>query len=548
MPASFNLINQPWIPVEWNDGGTSEVSLLELFDRSSDISEIHGDLPTQSFAILRLALAILYSLDETPTNFAEWKKWWTQPALPFKALNEYLNQHRDRFDLLHPATPFYQVADLRTSKDDVKNLSGFISDVPTGNPQFAMRSSGNLEELSFAEAARWLVSCQSWDFSGIKSGAVGDPRVKGGRGYPIGVGWLGNLGALYVDGDNLRDTLLLNLLPLGEYAKTSEDDSPVWEREPQTAHPLDAKNQSEPTGVLDLYTWQSRRIRLHHDDEKVTGVLISQGDRLTGHNRHDVEPMTAWRRSAPQEKALKLPQVFMPQTHDPSRALWRGMATLLPSTAGRSTSKTERQNPKLTAWVSDLVRRKVVPNRSAVHLRAVGIEYGTQNAIVDEVFADSVTTAAAAFDTDHPELAVAIADSIDDADKAVFALRNLASNLRQAAGDRDGTDGARVNAGSDAYAALDPEFRRWLSLLGPDTDIDIARAAWQTRVYQIISGIGAHLVDSAGAIAWRGRDLDPGADNPRTINSPLAEIYFRRRLAKDLPLSLPTNQAETATA
>lgn len=70
-------------------------------------------------------------------------------------------------------------------------LSRLVPDVPAGHPFFTTRSGADLKSMTFAEAARWVVHCQAYDPSGIKSGAVGDAQVKGGRGYPIGTGWCG---------------------------------------------------------------------------------------------------------------------------------------------------------------------------------------------------------------------------------------------------------------------------------------------------------------------------------------------------------------------
>jgi hypothetical protein len=168
--------------------------------------------------------------------------------------------------------------------------------------------------IGFAEAARWLVHCHAFDASGIKSGAKGDDRVKGARGYPIGPGCCGRYGGVYASGENLRETLLLNLIATEtEYVRFKDEDRPVWEREPQTAaierrpgHD-DEWPSGRPLGPLDLYTWQSRRVRFHFDEDGVTGALVCQGDKMHAANMQLVEPFTAWRRSPAQEKKLKQP-------------------------------------------------------------------------------------------------------------------------------------------------------------------------------------------------------------------------------------------------
>ena len=174
----------------------------------------------------------------------------------------YLDQHRERFDLLHPVTPFFQVAGLRTAKDEIASLNRIVADVPNGEAFFTMRACG-ADRLQFGEAARWVVHAQAFDPSGIKSGAVGDPRVKGGKGYPLGVAWAGNLGGVLAEGTTLRETLLLNLIAADTTTlRAQEDDRPAWRREP--CGPAEAKDLVfRPSGLRDLYTWQSRRLRLH---------------------------------------------------------------------------------------------------------------------------------------------------------------------------------------------------------------------------------------------------------------------------------------------
>src|SRR6185312_13745911 len=265
---------------------------------------IVGEVPTQTFAITRLLLAILHaSLRPVSAPVEEWRLLW-ESGEPLLAMVEgYLEKHRSRFDLLDPAQPFYQVADLSTTSGETSTLDKLIADVPNGEPFFTTRLKSGTDRISFAEAARWLVHCQAFDPSGIKSGAVGDERVKGGKGYPIGTAWAGSLGGLLIEGKNLRETLLLNLTLGGSDGEPfAASDLPVWERD--SLGP-DEEERGVPQGPADLYTWPSRRIHLAHDREGVFGVIISNGDPLKAQlvqGIHNLEPMTAWRRSETQEK------------------------------------------------------------------------------------------------------------------------------------------------------------------------------------------------------------------------------------------------------
>lgn len=65
----------------------------------------------------------------------------------------------------------------------------------------------------------------------------------------------------FVQGNNLKETLFLNLLaypnPERGFISDDDDDAPTWEQ----ANPFAAKN-GDPLGYLDYLTWQNRRILL----------------------------------------------------------------------------------------------------------------------------------------------------------------------------------------------------------------------------------------------------------------------------------------------
>ncbi|KAB1160095.1 type I-E CRISPR-associated protein Cse1/CasA, partial [Micromonospora sp. AMSO12t] len=174
----FSLVDEAWIPVLDAEGQRRDVSLLGLFEQAGDVRMIACELPTQTFAILRLALAILHRTTGGPPGEAAWRALWRDRRLPVADIAEYLGVFRDRFDLLHPERPFYQVADLRAAKNNTYGLERLIADVPNGMPFLTTRAGQGMESISLAEAARWVVHCQAYDPSGIKTGAVGDLRVK----------------------------------------------------------------------------------------------------------------------------------------------------------------------------------------------------------------------------------------------------------------------------------------------------------------------------------------------------------------------------------
>ncbi|WP_328965727.1 type I-E CRISPR-associated protein Cse1/CasA [Streptomyces virginiae] len=519
---SFDLVSRPWLPVQLCDGTATELSLREVFACAGDVRRLVGDVPSQEFALLRLLLAVLHDAVEGPEDLDAWQELYESPD-PFAGIPAYLDRHRERFDLLHPTRPFFQVSDLRTSKDEVASLNRIVADVPNGDPFFTMRQPG-VKRLPFAEAARWVVHAHAFDTSGIKSGAVGDPRAKGGKGYPQGVGWAGNLGGVFVEGDSLQQTLLLNLVASDASGlHVGKDDKPAWRRE-QCGPDVQQGLESRPTGPRDLYTWQSRRIRLHHDDQGVHGVVLSYGDPLVSPDKHLYEPMSGWRRSKPQEKKLGRSPVYMPREHDPSRAAWRSLASLLMSQGQARTGQRDEPPAYLRAgvlkWIAELTYERLLPRDMLIRPRLIGAAYGTQQSVIDEVVDDGVTMSLVLLHEQDQRYATQALGAVEDSNAGVGALCDLAGDLARTAG-RD-PEAPRETLRDLGFGLLDGPYRQWLAGLGETQDPGEARRAWQRTAYRILRETADGQLAAACETGW----LDDAS----------SERIFLSRLNKAFPL------------
>ncbi|GAA5053544.1 type I-E CRISPR-associated protein Cse1/CasA [Nocardia callitridis] len=538
----FNLLDDPWIITLGADGRETEVSILELFDSAEDLTTIGGEVATQAFAITRLLLAILHRALDGPADVDEWERLWNSGALPVDEVRAYVEPMRQRFDLFDAERPFFQVPELRTAKDEVSPLSKLVADVPNGRPLFTTRSASNLRRIDAAEAARWLVHTHAFDPSGIKSGAVGDPSVKSGKGYPIGTGWSGQIGGVLPQGGNIRETVLLNLVAYEDnpYVRLGgTDDLPPWERGGDTAR----WEERPPRGAIDLYTWQTRRIRLVGDRDGVTGVVLANGDKIQPQNRHDMDPHTAWRYSEPQSKKFKQ-VVYMPLLHDPDRSVWRGIGAMLPATAGRGNARGSDPQPRLVPgvlqWIGDLTAKEILPQRYTPRIRIMGVEYGSQSATFDEIVHDLLPMSVTLLRTDRPAAAQTATNAVVDAEQAAFAIWSFAENIAQAAGAAP-KSGAGDTARQGLYAALDAPYREWLAALTPDTDLDVARTEWQRRVRAATYPVTAQSVSAAPPSAWVGREV-----RGHLMNVSRAELWLAAALRKALPLAHVPAEPETA--
>ena len=512
MPDSFDLVHQPWIPCRERDGTVTEQGILLTLGRAHELAGLSGDVPTQTFALTRLLLAVLHGALRGPRSRKDWDTLWRQEELPVELIGPYLAKYGDRFDLFHPKTPFLQVSDLRTAKDETSELSKLIADVPNGTPFFTTRLGGELT-LSYAEAARWLVHCHAYDPSGIRSGVMGDKRTKNGKSYPIGVAWSGLLGGLLLEGATLRETLLLNLVAaeFDGWTRDEATDRPVWEREQVTAAE-EIDGGRPPTGPVDLYTWQSRRIRLVAEDGRVTRVVLSNGEKLTPQNMYRHEVHTAWRRSEAQEKKPGATgMVYMPREHDPDRAIWRGLESLLPAVSSRQKGTGGGYlAPGILDWLNHLVVWECIPEDHHVRLRATGMVYGSNSSVTDDIVHDTLALRALLARQDAVHLADLVRSCVAAAEGAARAVGGLAGDLAAAAGGEGA--GPRSRTMERAYARLDAPFREWLLTVGPtadggDPDTEALRDAWDGTASSVVRETARELLENVPPACWTGRKV-----------------------------------------
>jgi CRISPR system Cascade subunit CasA len=487
----FNLTDQPWIPVIDEQGRTIEVSLTDALTGAHLYQDLAGETPTQSLALLRLLLAVTHAA-VGPADPQGWVRLWSQRRLPADAIATYLLERRNRFDLLHAEAPFYQVADLST----VAGPRQIASLVPARR-HYTTREGAGRERASFADAARWLVHCHAYDATGIKGAAAGDPRASGGRVFPIGPGSLGLIAAITLEGTTLAETILLNLVPASE-RPVAEDDAPTWDRPPATAAPRDSET---PDGVLDLYTWQSRRVRLHWDAHGATGVLVCQGDRLNLDPETLVEPMVLWRRDTT--------GVWRRRRYDPDRPAWQSFAASLSAETGVRT-------PLVRQWAATALHLGLLDAEYRITFRVTGVQYGAKGVVIDDAGTDAVTVPAVALGATGglPELVKAAVKAASSAERLVA---EYARDLAAAAGAYE-PNGGLAPAALAARAELDVAMRAWMRGLTGDT-ADLG--PWLARARAIVD----RIVDAepVPAAAWRARRI-----NGRLVTAGTAIARFQR--------------------
>ncbi|OZG60845.1 type I-E CRISPR-associated protein Cse1/CasA [Bifidobacterium myosotis] len=519
----FNLLDEPWIPCILSDGRLRELSLCEVFREAPRIRSISGDLPQQNMPLMRLLLAILYcAYCDTEASRSDalnlWNYLWRRGSFDADVLDGYFDEFHDRFYLLDPERPFYQVPGLAYVGDKEYDPVGeMIADVPKPDKfLFSMRSPNALESIDFAQATRWLVFLQAYDTAGIKSPVIGNTHINKGKVYApkglSGTGWLGVIGPIMVEGESLFRTLLLNWClydPADDGVRLfgNKDDVPPWESDDFPGPDLTVRTAF--TGPVDALTFQSRRLRLVPNDDgtRIVGMVNCYGDVIAAYDTDACEKMTAWRVSETQRKKLGLPAPpLMPVTHDAGKALWRGLGPIL-AVADRDL------RPGVLRWVEELQTNGCLDSQEHVlavfSIHTQGMTYGTQSSVYETGIDDVLTLPLSFSRRDYPAINTVV-DIIDKTSMSVdLVLSNYVRNLCIAAGDH--AAGGRAQAAADhvredAYARLDVLFRDRLAGFTADKDYESYGNAWRDDIHRVLVTIGGEYRSDANAPMFVERD------------------------------------------
>jgi len=327
-----------------------------------------------------------------------------------------------------------------------------------------------------------------------------------------GAGWLGKLGLIMAVGDNLFQTLLLNMILLkdGEYQLWG-DELPIWEQEPKADERTEITMPDNPSGLLTL---QSRRLLLRREAGSVIGYALLGGDFFPKENAF-AEQMTVWRNTAKKETD---PPEYLPRRHDPARQIWRDFSTLISRGNGRRRSG-------VVSWVSLLKAENLIANHH-VCFQTAAVKYGDKDFFVDDVFSDSISLNAGLLTALGGDWVNRIIEELDTTEKLVWQVGRLAQHLAIAAGNSDGNK-QREAAKEQAYFRLDMPFRRWLEEIDPVRDEMVtASKHWWEQARRVVLELGRELVEQAGPQAFVGRVLkENGKEKEQRYAAP--EVFNR---------------------
>lgn len=526
----YNLLDEPWIPVIDKNNSTIKVSITGLLKDASSYKAITGSNFFETFCITRLVLAIMYRAwadEEIDSSF--WgEKWNDSDSLYDEDMQEYLSTVHDRFYLKDETYPFYQITNLDIEEKDPKNVNELSYDTEVS----LFNSAPMKTVLPPDEAARLLLTYQGLDVAGIKTGFDNDERNDKGRVYGSNIGWVGWLGAILLQGKNMHETLLLNFCERNDDDEdTIEQDIAPWEWETQSdfiTRPSAKDTVTPARGVVDILTWQSRRVNLVWNEGVVTGVFTTSGDYIAHAGQFGVEPMTAWRYSKRQSNTFKQP-TYMPLKIENASPAWRFMGSVLPNNEVAIIKGNEEFKPSATVrWVESLMGETVLKRNEPITFTMGSVEYRSQNTVIENTTITSFTILSEIFASDE-SLAVARKASTC-AQKAGQALSRYARNMELAAGNREFENNEQANEHvQNFYRQISHIFLPWIASL-TESQATNSLEKWYSDTLKI-ANYHAEQIQSKYSIPqlWRGTNYTIGGTT-KIMTEAIAWRIFRHDL------------------
>ena len=538
----YNLLDEKWIQVASKDA-VEKISIKELFAGAAKYKELAGDMKTQDFAVMRVMLAILHTVfsrfdsngdshgffevdkekflqtgelkesdleDYEDALYQTWVDIWNAKEFP-KVVEEYLEKWRERFFLYDDKYPFFQVTKEVIEKDAAgggefygKNINRLVSESNNKQAYFSPKDESYKEYIVDDELARWLITLQ---------GYIGtSDKKKVGSAKTYSKGWLYDLGGVYLQGNNLFETLMLNfVIAHNENNNLLKSQKPCWEAETIEKN-IELYFHNGIDNIASLYTAWCREIFIDPNRTKEDKFVcfIAKLPEIE-HSDAFLEPMTVWKYNDTGEYKDK----YRPRKHDANKSMWRNFGLL--TGVGEGTRK-----PGVIEWLNKLCdiseSEELGFNKENITLCAVCMlddGNATSWAPIDEVEDTLNLKERVLVDTGDNGWIIRINKTISDT-KAIIdtVLKRFIFDLLEIRNMEKSDVSKYVE---QFYFRIDLSFRNWIESIDIDNDKDTKEIEWQNVLKKAMKEYVDELVSNAGLRDYKGIETSTGVKNIATI-------------------------------
>ena len=494
---SFNLLNQPWIPVAVPNGPPQEVSLLELIEKASEFSGIEHSDPLVTIATYRFVLAFLHRALDGPVHPKQTAEWY-QHGFPAEQVRDYARTWQHRFDLFDAERPFLQQPGIEREAflDHWTRLSSTRGSFNTNvlfRPQLRTPKELPEDAITPAEAALELLSHQSFTLGGLIKRFVTSAKSS-----PVATAAL-----TLVVGESLLNTLCLNLVTYDKsYGRETEQ--PVWERELPSLTSLEKGLEVVINGLTTQYVWPARAILLQPNGQtKIQTMYYAAGQPPSERRYHD--PMVTTVKNSKGDE--------YPMAYREGKALWRDLHSFVPRPE-------EHGGPKVIKHASDLLRR--VGNTSKIPFAVFGMVNNKAKIVTVRREELRLPTAV----VDRPQFADQLSKLSQTANDGAFRLKVALQVLSKALlSPGEGADTKDINAQVNAFQweerywpTAEVEFWKFIDTLSADpgtfAEVYADRVeGWEKNIGNLVYRTYDDITDTLGRSAQTLRAIERGRFN-----------------------------------
>ena len=548
----YNLLDEPWISVVVDKkGNTNEVSMLEFFEHAHEYLDFGGDTKTQDFAVMRVLLAVIHTVfsrfdaegeayeyfdlderyrprenidssdleDYEDDLYDTWISLREDKKFP-EVVKDYLEKWRDRFFLYDEEYPFFQVTknDVVSSKlnktapSDIsgKKINRRISESNNKVALFSPKydDGKNKEILTDSEVARWLITYQG--YTGL------DDKVAFGKDkYKSSKGWLFDIGGIYIRGENLFETLILNTVLVNKEEKNLEKiQLPSWEisSEEYLNRNLNTSSDKVDTSASLLTTW-SRAIFMEANldiKEPFSFGIVKLPD--VKHQNKFLESMTIWQYN----KTGDNKGTFTPRKHQANKAIWRSFG-LITGLGYSQVHKDECRKPGVIEWINTISDQFEVDGLKDRKIKICSVSMQDDGNATSWVPTDEILDI---IDINESVLtdenwAERINQSVEITKKIVgFVYKKYIEDIKSIR--NINTSSFVESKVEDMYYRIDSSFRLWLSSIKYDDKKDAKILEWNKKLKILVIQMADEILESAGDRDFKGIVVDEKVKNIAT--------------------------------
>lgn len=548
---SFNLTTDPWIKViETETGQLKTVSLVDLFTNAQDYRQLAGEMRAQNLAIMRLLLAILHTVYSRVDADGEEYSWLTvddrlhiveSEDEDFDASEfmqtveqlfnngnfgtpvvEYLRKNAEDFDFFGEH-PFYQAtqsqydslvpAKKRVSTGAgtvaVKQINRLISESANTPALFAPKTIQTKNDVDLPQFVRWLITYQN--FTGVTDKSKVEQKDK----FSTPAGWVYRMNPVYAQGQNIFETLMLNLVLINRNESQDEQyyaERPVWEFPDIVQYVEERKTLALPDNLAFLYTALSRLIHVEWDAYGQP-TIFSAGIPMFENLGALIEPMTVWRYDKKADPPTFKPALKSLQSL--GTAMWRNFGAYI----NAYKNETDSREPGLVQWLHELRNEGIIPGNQLLTLATVNLisdGNATSQAPAAEL-ADTMTVDADVLFADGelrwPERIAAQIELTKQVGSYYWGFIKDMQKIRNI-----GSDGFVNRESAKYYDHLNEPFKDWLAGLRNDDDRDQKEVEWKQLLQKVVYRCADDFMRTQSARDIKGVTIEDKNGVEQTIN------------------------------